>query len=234
VLLRTAGYSWRSPDFPNQRNLTGFSHGTAGAGYALLELFEATDDSKYLIAAEQAFRYERHWFDVAARNWPDLREEPAKGSRVRRPLSFTTSWCHGAPGIALSRLRAYELCNREEYRAEALTAIKTTREAVMVSLRSGVGNFSLCHGLTGNAEVLLHGCRVLGQKGVDESALALAVADLGIDTYADRGLSWPCGTGSGETPNLMLGLAGIGHIYLRLHSSETPSVLVLQREAFRN
>lgn len=34
-----AGYSWGAPAFRHQRNLTGFSHGAAGVGYALLELF---------------------------------------------------------------------------------------------------------------------------------------------------------------------------------------------------
>ena len=48
-LLKTAeetdaGYSWKSVVFPEQRNLTGFSHGTAGVGYALVELFRATGD----------------------------------------------------------------------------------------------------------------------------------------------------------------------------------------------
>ena len=31
------GHSWRSPHWRTQRNLTGLSHGTAGAAYALLE-----------------------------------------------------------------------------------------------------------------------------------------------------------------------------------------------------
>jgi lantibiotic modifying enzyme len=41
-----AGYSWKSVALPRQRNLTGFSHGTAGVDYALLELFRATGASE--------------------------------------------------------------------------------------------------------------------------------------------------------------------------------------------
>lgn len=236
-LLRTAdktdaGYSWKSFGFPKQRNLTGFSHGTAGVGYALLELFRATDDSKYLRAAEQAFRYERHWFDVAAGNWPDFREEPARGGRGKRPLSFAISWCHGAPGIALSRLRAYEVVRDETCKDEATTALRTTREMIERRLRSGIGNFSLCHGLAGNAEVLLYGYQVLGQNQAHLSELAYDVAYDGIQRYATRGHSWPCGTGGGETPSLMLGLAGIGHFYLRLHDPAAPSILIPRRESF--
>jgi hypothetical protein len=54
--------------------------------------------------------------------------------------------------------------------------------------------------------------------------LALEVAKAGIENYAERGLSWPCGTGGGETPSLMLGLAGIGYPYLRLHDQAIPSL----------
>ena len=91
----------------------------------------------------------------------------------------------------------------------------------------------LCHGLTGNAEVLVYGRQALGTEWADSSALAYEVANAGIETCVARGLPWPCGTGiGGETPNLMLGLAGIGHFYLRLHDPTIPSVLMLRREDF--
>jgi hypothetical protein len=238
-LLKTAdetdaGYSWKSVAFPKRRNLTGFSHGTAGVGYALLELFATRGDSRYLEAAGQAFRYERYWFDAAAGNWPDFREEPGRGKRGKQPLSFATFWCHGAPGIALSRLRAYEVLHDESCKDEAITALQTTREMVGATLRSGIGNYSLCHGLAGNAEVLLYGRKVLGREWADGHVGAFEVANAGIETYADRGLSWPCGTGGGETPSLMLGLAGIGHFYLRLRDQAMPSALILRREDFSN
>jgi hypothetical protein len=225
------GYSWKSLAFPKQRNLTGFSHGTAGVGYALLELYNATEDPKYLRAAEQAFLYERYWFDVAARNWPDFREEPARGKRGKRPLSFATYWCHGAPGIALSRLRAYEILYTKTCEYEAIAALQTTRETIEATLRSGTENFSLCHGLTGNAEALLYGYQVLGRDRMDEEiGLVYKVAYDGIEKYATARHSWPCGTGGGTTPSLMLGLAGIGYFYLRLHNQATPSVLILRYE----
>ena len=53
----------------------------------------------------------------------------------------------------------------------------------------------------------------------------------GIERYAKRGHPWPCGM-NGETPNLMLGLAGIGYFYLRLAIPAIPSILLLRREAF--
>jgi hypothetical protein len=231
-LLQTAdetenGCSWKSPGFATQRNLTGFSHGTAGVGYALLELFHGTGESKYRIAAERAFEYERHWFDAEAGNWLDFREGPDQRKRSRRAISFGNTWCHGAPGIALSRLRAYEILKNETYKAEAVTALQTTHKIVEAWLHSDTSNYSLCHGLAGNAEVLLYGHRVLKQEQADKRMLAIEVADAGIEMYTSRNHQWPCGAGGGETPSLMLGLAGIGHFYLRLHSQEIPSILIL-------
>jgi class II lanthipeptide synthase len=234
-LLETAdksdiGYSWTTPDLLNQRSLTGFSHGAAGVGHALLELFVATGDPKYRHAAEQAFNYERNWFDADAGNWPDFRDEPGQGKRGKRPLSFATAWCHGAPGIALSRLRAYEILKDETCKSEAIAALLTTYRTVEEWLSAAGGNYSLCHGLAGNAEVLLYGCQVLGSEWSDGVALAHSVANAGIETYAKRGHVWPCGTGRGETPSLMLGLSGIGYFYLRLHDAAIPSVLIFHRK----
>jgi hypothetical protein len=235
-LLETAqksevGYSWRRSGNPKGRNLTGFSHGTAGVGHALLELSQATGDSEYRLAAEKAFEYERHWFDVERGNWPDFREESAQGKRGQRPLSFKTYWCHGAPGIALSRLRAYEALDDKTCEAEATAALQATRRAVELELYSGVGNYSLCHGLAGNAEVLLLGHGALGEELTDDPSLAFEVACNGITRYATSGHMWPCGTSGGETPGLMLGLAGTGYFYLRLHNPAIPSVLMVPRKA---
>jgi lantibiotic modifying enzyme len=226
------GYSWKSAAFPTQRNLTGFSHGTAGVGYALLELFHATGDPRYRRGAEQAFNYERHWFDTEAANWPDFREEHRQGKLRNRVLSFASQWCHGAPGIALSRLRAYEILKDEVYKSEAMTGLQTTRKMVEWWLGSETGNYSLCHGLTGNAEVLLYGDRMLERGWTEGAALAHVVANAGVENCAKRNHVWPCGTGGGETPGLMLGLAGIGYFYLRLHDPTIPSILLVESENF--
>lgn len=236
-LLATAdktqtGYSWRSISFPDQPNLTGFSHGAAGVGYALLELFNATGNPDYRHAAEEAFGYERRWFDKQAGNWLDLRTEPGRGKRAKSHPSFAIAWCHGAPGIALSRLRAYQLVKDDIYKAEALTALQTTFKAVETGLRSRIVNYSLCHGLSGNADILLHGFQTFGQEQAKEATLAQHVAYTWIEKYVQRGREWPCGP-AGETPGLMLGLAGIGYFYLRLYDSTLPSILMLQPESYR-
>ena len=170
--------------FPTRTNLPGFAHGTAGIGLALLELFKATRESRYRRAAEQAFAH------------------PTK-----RPLRFAATWCNGAAGIALSRLRAYELVQDDAYKAEAIVALQTTQRITEHWLDTGTGDPSLCHGLAGNAEILLYGAEPGGRS------LAHRVARTITSRMDD------------ETPGLMTGLAGVGYFYLRLHNLPARSIL---------
>jgi len=226
------GYSWPSSAMPTSRNLTGFGHGAAGIGYALLELFHATGDARYRGVAEAAFSYERRRYDPQRQNWPDFREEPGQPRPSRKALPFATAWCHGAPGIALSRLRAYEILKDNACEPEARAALETTRRAVESWLNSPNADYSLCHGLAGNAEVLRYGSAVLGPSASQSCKAALDVAAKGIETFARTDDGWPCGTPAGENPSLMLGLAGIGHFYLRLAVPSVPRILILRREEF--
>jgi hypothetical protein len=190
--------------------LCGLSHGASGAALALTELFRATGAPHWRDAVLRAFAYERRWFDADAGNWRDLRALPG------RP-AYMTAWCHGAPGIALARLRAAEILGDEGLRAEAETALRTTRKTVEVMMRHGADDFSLCHGLAGNADVLL----LAGDRDV-----AAAVGSFGLDAHAAAGGRWACGTTTGESPGLMLGLSGIGSFYLRLADAAVPSPLL--------
>src|SRR5262249_24853668 len=65
--------TWKSVGFPKQRAQTVFSHGAAGIGFALLELFRVTGNSRFSGVARSAFDYERQWFDEDTANWPDFR-----------------------------------------------------------------------------------------------------------------------------------------------------------------
>jgi hypothetical protein len=214
-----AGYSWRAVAHKFPYNLTGFSHGTSGIGYALLELHAATREARYRQGAEEAFAYGRSWFDPEEANWPDLRSAQKRTSRKQLGrLSYVTYWCHGAPGIGLSRLRAYQLLGDDLYREEAQYALDTTRRAVDAALHTGAGagDFSLCHGVSGLAQILLYGRQILGQewRDTDTNALVAQVARMGIDRQAEAG--------GGHTPGLMVGQAGTGLFYLSLTNRTTP------------
>ena len=221
------GWSWSSPSTPEQRNLTGLSHGAAGVGLALLELHHASGEPDFGQAAEAAFAYERALYDPQARNWPDLREHVLDGRPAEAALPCATLWCHGAPGIALSRLRGCELGARNGCEQEARLALATTTTSVHAQLPGG--NYSLCHGLAGNTEVLLEGAALLE---VDALALAHEVADAGIEHYLETGAQWPLGVFEGHSDSLLVGLAGTAYFYLRLHDPGRPSILLLRPESF--
>ena len=228
------GYSWGNVASPNQNNLTGFSHGTAGIAFALMELFRNNNEIQYFQAAEKAFNYERFWFNKELGNWPDFRKAYHNSPAIQNNSSYSTFWCHGAPGIALSRLRAYKILHEAEHKYEAITALETTQKMINTSLKSGTGNFSLCHGLAGNADILLYGSNILSKKGSKWLSTARDVADFGLQFFGHPERNWPLGMGNGkeETPNLMLGLAGIGYFYLRLYDQSIPSILILEPESF--
>jgi lantibiotic modifying enzyme len=232
---RFGGASWPNAAASSRHNLTGLSHGAAGIGHALIELFHATGDVRFRRTAERTFEFERRWFDPAEMNWRDFRESPDRTPvdragiepDAREDRAYALHWCHGAPGIALSRLRAHEILGDEIHAAEARTALDSTRRSLATAAADGRGNFSLCHGLAGNADVLLSASRRADLFGHDGRAGAHEVGQIGIARYGSGALPWPCG-GVGETPALMLGLAGIGYFYLRLHDDTTPSLLMLR------
>jgi hypothetical protein len=228
-----SGYSWPSPEHPRQPNLLGLSHGTAGIGYALGELAAATGDSQYGNAAALAFRHEANWYR-RENLWPDLREVTKSELRCKGKLPSSVLWCHGAPGIALSRLRGQQSLPQASYADEAAMAVRVTRVATEAWLEDGGGNFCLCHGLAGNADVLMHAIRH-SPCGFDRDLHTVVdrVAASGWERHVRGDTPWPCGTGGGETPALMLGLAGMGLFYLRRSNPEVPTMLLLEPEQVR-
>jgi hypothetical protein len=229
-------YSWDSVGSSRNPALLGFSHGAAGIAYALLELYRTAKASKnasnYLTAIKGAFAYEDSWFSEEDNNWPDLRGQSlTRLRRVKGQLPYVTYWCHGAPGIALSRLRALELLNDEVYKPHAFKGLENTRHIVEQALSLRRGNFSLCHGLSGNAIVLLEAHRVLGDEFPHGEEYAREVGRFGARTYGICSSIWPLGVDRLQSFGLMCGLAGVGYFYLCLHDSKVPSILMPRGES---
>jgi len=224
------GWSWTTmpPMVQGAPDLTGFSHGTGGIGWIMLELYHATGRDDFGHAGAEAIRYEQSWFQADIENWPDFRGEPTPSHDGTMRHICATAWCHGAPGIGLARLRAFQLLRDPEYRSQAEAAIRTAVRSMNAS--PAQENYSLCHGLGGNAELLLYADAVLPSNGYDE--IAATVGRRGIELYDRAGIPWPCGiAGGGFNPSLMLGVAGVGHFFLRLHAPATvDSVLILTPE----
>jgi lantibiotic modifying enzyme len=245
MLLRTAsktsaGWSWDTLQGQSEKHLCGYGHGAGGIGCALMELSAATNVADYRTACIEAFRYERSHFSPEHHNWPDLRNMAGMmfgmtaGTPAAGQQAFSVAWCHGGPGVGLARLRVLELLGKGDAELRDL-ASKDLGEALQLSAAAcsnvafpNSGNLSLCHGIGGNADLLLLAAEMEGRadlRAIAESAGQQAIAQIRIPD-----LPWPCGvTTGGETPNLMLGLAGIGHFFLRLYDSSKIGSLLLIR-----
>lgn len=204
------------------RPLTGYSHGAGGIAYALLKLYGVTDDPAYLQAATEAIAYEQAVFSATAGNWPDFRAF----NYVNGQPSYMTSWCHGAPGIALARLGGLPQLDTPEIRRDAEVALHTTATCAYF----GVDH--LCCGTFGRIEVLLVAAEILGQTGGESNWRDLALRQATwVIQRAERTEAFQLFANLPDPiyhPGFMQGTAGIGYQLLRLAEPTLPSVLLWQ------
>jgi hypothetical protein len=219
------GWSWPNRRIESARNLTGLSHGAAGIAFALGELWRSTGDPSFRAAATEALAYEDAAFNKNHSNWPDYRQF---GPESKKP-SFANFWCHGASGIVLSRLHLSRVMGLGELPPHLPGAVEAMRQVVDANLHQVGANFCLCHGIAGNAEILWEASR-WGQTGASWQQRAASTADacwrVGATFHAST-RTWPCGA-SVDNPSLLLGRAGIGYAYLRVHDSSVPSILAVE------
>ena len=193
--------------------LTGFSHGAAGIAYALLLLYAVTGDEDLRAAAREGIAYEDSVFLPEVGNWPDLRaqEQPA----------CMTSWCHGAPGIALGRIGGLAQLDTDDIRGDIETAIQTTRAAGVQSVDH------LCCGNLGRADILLVAADRLSRPDLAEVASQWAWQVAARAEESSAFLLNPLLPAGVYIPGFFQGTAGIGYELLRIaHPDTLPSVLL--------
>jgi len=210
--------SWRTlPEVT--ANLTGFAHGAAGIAHALLLLDALAPEPALRAAAAAAFAYEATTFDAAQANWPDFRAFPGQAPG---PPGYQVAWCHGAAGIVRSRLFA-EACGGFQVAAEIDAGLGTTARYVEQWFRAPNADFTVCHGLFGLVDTLIDAVR--SGRGT-HAALLAAVVGYTTERFHRGENPWPSGLITHEeVSGLMLGNAGIGHIYLRLADPSLGSLL---------
>lgn len=240
---RPLGWSWDPGEGRALQDLTGYAHGAAGMAHAFLELYAHTGDLRWCFAAERTLAYESHLEINQSGDWPDFRDSVtsmavSRGEtdslrtrirngtmprRVGQNLPVRT-WCHGAPGIALSRIRASALAvDRERSDAELERALFATQRSIAGA--RGTESQSLCHGTFGNAEAVLLAFR---QLGMGDPIIVDSMIGSALERHGNGRKPWI--SGAAETaydPSLMIGESGIGHFLLRYADATVPSVLCI-------
>jgi hypothetical protein len=210
------------------KSLCGFSHGMTGIAFVFLELGKYYNNSAFYYIAEQLFSYESNFYSKKVKNWLDLRssifdektEMEHKTAFMERRYNFFTeekfpnAWCHGAPGIGLSRLRAYELLKKNIYRKEI--EICVNKVMISKSFRKDP-SFNICHGLGGNLDLLIDVVKSLKDKRIRRFLDITAGEMLKFHSINNIYLSGIYTiVGDIEDYSMFIGNAGIGYFYLRL------------------
>jgi lantibiotic modifying enzyme len=143
--------------------LTGFSHGAAEIAYALLKLYEATGERSFREAALEAEAFESSVFLPEVSNWPDFRFPPTEHGYVHR-----TAWCHGARGIALSRLAALPILDTPQVCPDISHGLRATR------LAGTQGLDTVCCGAMGRVEALVVAAKELRDPAYQQQAQKMA------------------------------------------------------------
>jgi Lanthionine synthetase C-like protein/HopA1 effector protein family len=231
---KAGGLAWPTKARRGVESLLGFSHGASGVAFALNELSAATAMTTYRNAASRAALFERSWFRAEEGNWPDLRDVASKAVTRAGRLPMAVYWCHGAPGIAGARLRAAALFDDATEFDEAACGVRTTSAAIAATIQDGGGGDSLCHGTSGNLDILLYAAQTHPNEfaGCLSSVLDETLYKLS-GTIVDHAAS-PRGKACDSiNVGLFLGMTGIGLLALRMCNDVTPSVLVPNRDSFR-
>lgn len=194
--------------------MTGMAHGYAGLIYAFIMIAKYDDSQKYLDVANKLIQYENEKKNEDKSNWLDLRQ--------KNDNKCQNFWCHGAPGIILSRLKCFE--NVDD--AEILNIIKSDIQNSIVNLTRYElidGKDCLCHGFWGNIDILVS----LGRYDTELAKLAKQYANKHIQSVLKNGYIFP-NDNNVEVYNFMLGISGVGYSLLRLIDDNVPSVLALE------
>jgi len=192
-----------------RRPLAGFSHGAAGIGLALLRLHATVPQPRFREAAMAGFAYERTLLSPSACNWEDLRDD------IKDRFAMG-SWCHGAPGVALSRIGALRLIAGEGLESP----LRSDLDSGLRYLAGGEirNDGTVCCGEMGRAEFLLEAARYLDNPELEVLARQRASCVVaGLRPAEERPF----------IPGFFQGSAGIGYGLLRLIAPDRlPSILL--------
>lgn len=182
---------------PNKQCYLGFAHGSAGICAALSALYGVTGEMRFVQKIALSLSLEQTYFHKQSNNWLTYID----GKSPPR-----TTWCHGAPGIALSRLcllsnnvTAAQIGTRAyaQVQSDLDLSLNTT-----ANFRSAAPLDHLCCGTFGRSGILRLAGRTTEASQIDLIAYTAATQQGGLYGFGHTALV--------ETPSLFRGSAGVG------------------------
>jgi len=197
------------------RILNGISHGASGFELALSSLSIASGRKDFMEAAKECYAFEASNYDSEEHNWPDLRDDE-EGKPMK---AWVCQWCHGAPGIGLSRIGTVKF-------GADLNSVSEDIKNATVCVKGNWPNSvdTLCCGTMGSIEFLNEAGQLLGDQDITSLANQ-RLAEI-FSTRQEKGdYSWPVGSTEFNL-GLFRGLSGVGYTLLRKLNPNLPNVLI--------
>ncbi|XP_073001180.1 lanC-like protein GCL2 [Typha latifolia] len=170
----------------------GAAHGLAGIMHALMDI---------KLRPEEEEKVKGTLHHMIQNRFPSGNYPSSEGSDADRLVH----WCHGAPGVALTLTRAYQVFQEERFLRAAVEA------AEVVWNRGLLKRVGICHGISGNTYVFLSLYRITGNVEFLYRAKAFAcfLLDKGNQLIGEGRMH------SGDRPfSLFEGQAGMAYLFL--------------------
>lgn len=198
----------------NEIPLTGFSHGAAGISYALIKLYQITNDIKYKNSALRGIEYEQELYKNK-NEYPDLRAHKHNEDAMN-------SWCHGLTGILLSRIAVSNIYTNPDIEEEIDRGIKiiNSKDTTVID--------HICCGNFGRVDTLLQHS-MFRNESVSRTLAEYMSKELVLKSKKNCGYMINSLPQKFASPTLFQGLSGIAYELLRVSNPESiDSVLLLE------
>ena len=212
-----SGYKWEVSNYCPYI-YTGFSHGAAGIGYFLAELFEYTNESQYLEYAEGAGQW---LIDIAVPEAGGCKWWPKEGDTP----SYATGWCHGPAGTCLLFMKLYEITLDNIYLTYAEMG---STWLISLAISSGGGykwphyqgspnyDITICHGAAGIGDFFLGMFELTDEEIYYDYAKGAAEWLKSVADTSSGGYRWA--TFGSYYTGFSVGTSGVGLFFLNMYN----------------
>lgn len=193
----------------NKKHLCGLAHGFSCLSWAMIKSGSVLNETKYIDMGIELIKLENNYYSYEINNWLDLRQNENKEN------SNLIFWCHGAPGIGLSRVKVLKYLKSN-------SSIRDDLENVILRLTKydwlEYLDNTLCHGASGVFDIMREIRNTLGSSVYNQ------------DNFKKQQNLFYKKIRSGELagdylPTFMLGFSGIAYSLLREIDDSVPSIL---------